>query len=84
MKDYGYRVEPTIINDKICVFNIKILCRQFFREKIVYTASCIVNRDLKADSSGTIIANDKVLHCFYIAEESCKYRAKIIFQAYES
>lgn len=82
MKEYDYKVTPTIVEEKICVFDFQITCRCLFWKRVVYAGSVTVNRSMETFVGGELIMNPKVQKYLSKAVGTSETQAEFIFKSF--
>lgn len=85
MKNYKFdcSVIPTIVGREICVFEFQILYKRFFRKKVIYSGSIIVNRNMETWGCGEFVKNPKADEYLTRVEHVSRSQAEFIFKAYD-
>ncbi len=84
MKGYkfDYKVTPAIVGEKICIFDVQILYKRFFRKKVLYFGQMMVNRSMQTWTCGEFHMHPEVNKRMQRLESISVAQADFIFEAY--
>lgn len=83
MKDFSSRIKPTIVNEKVCVFEFQVIRKIFFWKRVVYEGYCIIGRNHKRFLSNFCMPKG-VFEFLGKVEGLCASCAEQIFAEYDT
>ena len=85
MKDYkfDYKVTPAIVGEKICVFDVQMLYKRFFRKKVLYSGQMIVERNMETWGCAEFVLHPEVNKHKQRIQSISTSQADFIFKAYD-